>query len=198
MGYTHYFRPDNCEVIDPKALEIIEALIKEGTEKGILCLEYDTPELPPLVTPEEIRFNGKGDDGHETFVYTPKSNTHYRGFCKTARKPYDIYVQKVLLTLKHFHPDMELDSDGDMCRRDNCGQVQRGYSCTYNNEWKEAYDWADENLPERDEDFDSELNENDFEELTDQIKRGFTSGRLDNSDDGYSISWSLTMEKWKN
>ena len=71
---------------------------------------------------EEVRFNGVGDNGHETFylsrVQFPRYNrtdkSKYFNFCKTARKPYDKYVVKVLILMeKYFGDDVEIDSDGD-------------------------------------------------------------------------------------
>ena len=36
----------------------------------------------------------------------------------------------------------------------------------------------------------------DYQELTDQIKEGFTSGRLDNAE-GRHIYWDLRVNVWK-
>lgn len=43
---------------------------------------------------------------------------------------------------------------------------------------------------------ESEITDEDREELARLIKEGYTSGRID-SDDGKKISWSLTTEVWK-
>lgn len=57
-----------------------------------------------------IRFNGMGENGHETFLF--KLDSEKFNFCKTARKPYDLPVCKILLVLKHYMPNLELSSDG--------------------------------------------------------------------------------------
>jgi len=46
------------------------------------------------------------------------------------------------------------------------------------------------------EEFDSELNELDQEEIARQVADGNTGGILDN-EDGYRISWTLKYEKFE-
>lgn len=110
MGYTHYFELQKAEKkIPEKALKIIEPILEEAYKTGLIQQEYDKPE-PPICTEKEILFNGVGENGHETFYFTP-DNTKFN-FCKTARKPYDAVVMKVLLVLKCFF-DIDLGTDGD-------------------------------------------------------------------------------------
>jgi hypothetical protein len=70
-----------------------------------------------------IRFNGWGDNGHETFLITremsdysirdPESGESF-DFCKTARKPYDVAVCLVLLSIaRHAPKSFSISSDGD-------------------------------------------------------------------------------------
>ena len=60
----------------------------------------------------KIRFNGVGEDGHETFYLSPDESGW--GFCKTARKPYDIVVVAILSMLDEYLGDkFEWRSDGD-------------------------------------------------------------------------------------
>lgn len=135
MGYTHYlYNTKKPEDIPDKALEILKEVIEEGWEKGILQLEYNDPSKP-LVTKEEIRFNGKGEDGHETCWYSsnPKDSgwyftvdNEYFTCCKTAFKPYDEYVMKVYLVLGNFIPSIRVSSDGDF----------------NDTEWQGALKWA--------------------------------------------------------
>lgn len=73
----------------------------------------------PMMNESQIWFNGdekKGMD-HETFSikWYPEGGVD-RGFCKTARKPYDILVCVSLLALNHAidNPDaFTFSSDGD-------------------------------------------------------------------------------------
>lgn len=56
--------------------------------------------------------NEWNDLGHETFVLSRKGCEE---FCKTARKPYDIMVQAVLIIAKYyFESNISIGSDGDM------------------------------------------------------------------------------------
>ena len=110
MGYAHYFELQKAEKkIPEKALKIIEPILEEAYKTGLIQQEYDKPE-PPICTEKEIAFNGVGENGHETFYFRPNFTDF--NFCKTARKPYDIVVMKVLLVLKCFF-DIDLGTDGN-------------------------------------------------------------------------------------
>ena len=94
------------------------------------CWNHEKPQF----TKEQICFNGSNglkriktkdgwqdakhsnkewnDLGHETFVLNRKG---CQEFCKTARKPYDIMVQAVLVIAKYyFESNISIGSDGDM------------------------------------------------------------------------------------
>lgn len=94
----------------------------------MIAKEYDAPSTDnvpqsPDITPDHIWFNGWKDGGHETFVVTrekpdnpswDKEATTSFDFCKTNRKPYDLAVCLVLLTLKQHAPEsVEISSDGE-------------------------------------------------------------------------------------
>ena len=109
MGYTHYFEL-KADLTD-EVLRDVEKVIEKYPD---LVLECDCDE-PPLVSKELIRFNGRGEDGHETFLIKP----HHHVFCKTNKKPYDLAVCEVLLILKHhYRDDFELSSDGFWVNKD--------------------------------------------------------------------------------
>lgn len=121
MGYTHYWDIEKFTRKDQsgykKALPIIKDILRKHTD--IICMEYDQPGTPAIANETEIRFNGKDDEGHETFVFlvsdraSQGNHTHSSSnFCKTARKLYDKVVCMVLLTLKAYMPNMQLSSDG--------------------------------------------------------------------------------------
>lgn len=96
MGYTHYWRV--LAPIAPAKFAALASDAKQLIEDNLtapLAYEYDEPAKPALFDESAIRFNGLGDDGHETFVITPEE-TDFE-FCKTARKPYDAAVCVVLL-----------------------------------------------------------------------------------------------------
>ena len=124
MGYTHYFQ-QKLPVTEQQWLKITKAasaIIDEAIKRGIpLAYEWDEPHFAPSVTPVLIRFNGIGDDGHETFLLARDSEPgrtagdKYRfQFCKTAHKPYDIAVVAIL-TLCHRYTNgaWDIGSDGE-------------------------------------------------------------------------------------
>ena len=127
MGYTHYiyrktdFSEKQWEKICLDAFQILDHC---KSRKIVLAYEYDSPEPGnPEVTPDHIRFNGWKDEGHETFLitrekpenpsYDPNAKESF-DFCKTARKPYDLAVCLVLLSMKRHAPrSVRIGSDGD-------------------------------------------------------------------------------------
>lgn len=87
--------------------------------EDILCEEVDTPELPPVLDDGAIRFNGKGEDGHATFVVysadhrapgEPPGGPFNRS-CETAGKPYSRAVYLALIVLSEELGD-DLDFHG--------------------------------------------------------------------------------------
>jgi hypothetical protein len=116
MGYTHYWESYAMTIPD-EAVTVIKALLAKAYADGVVQLEYDDPR-PPVVTAEEIRFNGVGENGHETFHFNVHDELRsWDGtpfdFCKTARKPYDALVMRVLIVLKyHLQDRLQVRSDG--------------------------------------------------------------------------------------
>lgn len=102
-------------------LEAFQILDHCAGKKIDLVWDYDIAR-PPAATPDLIRFNGWKDEGHETFLVTrempeipdwssDKSSSF--DFCKTARKPYDLAVCLVLLSMKRHAPkSVKVSSDG--------------------------------------------------------------------------------------
>ena len=95
-----------------KFLDFISDLRKvlKDTE-DVLQFEYD--EVKPIeLGVKGVRFNGIGNNGHETFMLTPAVKSF--DFCKTACKPYDKYVVATLALAKyHFGDDILVSSDGE-------------------------------------------------------------------------------------
>lgn len=129
MGYTHYFphkrsfTPDEWQAVTTAARQIIAA------SQVPLAFEYNDPISAPQIDADYIRFNGIGDDGHETFAiyrdlghlaaswsfYTDQMRE--RGyvfvFCKTAHKPYDVVVTAILSAINKLAPGaLDIGSDG--------------------------------------------------------------------------------------
>lgn len=110
MGYTHYFGIEKHTKEDAKGWEKALPIIRDiiSNHNNLLQYECDVPK-EPRVDSEMIRFNGIDNDGHETFIVR---NSEHSEFCKTARKPYDLPVCKILLVLKAYLPNFTLGSDG--------------------------------------------------------------------------------------
>lgn len=124
MGFTHYWhRPGIL------SLDIFKQFSKDAHNLALACeipiaKDYDEPTEPPIFNEDVVRFNGIGDDGHETFSIprvmkksswqTPDEYGRLFDFCKTARKPYDTLVCAVLIAFKyHFEDQVEISSDGN-------------------------------------------------------------------------------------
>lgn len=113
MGYTHYWQ--NSSSINDSEWEIIETvtrkILRVAQENRGLALseEFDVNQIP-VVTDQEIRFNGLGDEGHETFLVTRDATSF--SFCKTNGKPYDDVVVAILHALATYCPSFSWTSDG--------------------------------------------------------------------------------------
>lgn len=93
----------------------------------MLQYEYNDARQPKINS-RQIRFNGAGEDSHETFYISkskPKSSTLSDGafgFCKTARKPYDVAVCLILMVIHKHAPDvLKISSDGSWNDPYDCG-----------------------------------------------------------------------------
>jgi len=135
MGYTHYWYKNyeaSVETFEEKYAELLP-IVKQIVQLGSVYLEGN-------VSPEYIQLNGRGGDGHETFVWLPGKGVGGMGFlmdmkkskeegeaapkfkkgafsfCKTARKPYDTIVVAILCAIQDIYGDelVKLSSDGDM------------------------------------------------------------------------------------
>ena len=116
IGYTHYWRP--TKGIEPTTFARLSAAAAK-----VVSIAWDEQEIDfadglgdegtePEFTKELIRFNGLGDNSHETFYLSPEPQGFQ--FCKTAMKPYDVAVTAILCLL-HLYTDgtVEISSDGD-------------------------------------------------------------------------------------
>lgn len=112
MGYTTYF-PQHRAFTDlewSNLLEWANLIIKE-TKVPLLGYEEE-PNSKPILNENQIRFNGVGSDGYETFLITKKHNKKFN-FCKTAEKPYDEVVCAILIACSRVAPGvLQISSDG--------------------------------------------------------------------------------------
>jgi len=105
-----------------EAVHHIHTITAHAYRAGIIQREHDGPR-PPLVTAQQVRFNGVGDGGHQTFRFCTAPEATF-ACCKTARKPYDAVVMRVLLVLGYYRERLVIRSDG-----------------TFREEWAEALAW---------------------------------------------------------
>ncbi len=123
MGYTHYWTDDGAsDTLPAEAVTLIKQITDRAYQQGLIQREHDDPR-PPLATAQAVRFNGVGEEGHETFQFATANRGAY-GFCKTARKPYDDVVMRVLLILGYYRDGLVIRSDG-----------------AFDQEWAEALTW---------------------------------------------------------
>ena len=125
MGYTNYWyrKPE----LNEKKFNLFVADVKKIYEKAKklnipLADGWGEEGTEPIANDEMISFNGVGDNSHETMQI---SRTQRKlpfesgkeelcfGFCKTARKLYDVIVTAVLIAFKHYFPHAKISSDGN-------------------------------------------------------------------------------------
>lgn len=121
MGYTHYwYRTRSFTPAEWKSIKIDCHKIITLCSGLDIDLRYEFDRMRhPSITNEHIRFNGQGEQGHETFFMARKLkadrdiNKPVFDFCKTAAKPYDLAVCLILLRIAHYVPsDFVIKSDG--------------------------------------------------------------------------------------
>ena len=109
MGYTHYWK---VKEVEQNKWDMFVEDLKQVFSAGSYPIAYDyDSEQPPKLDETGVRFNGIGDDGHETFMLVNEDYSF--DFCKTARKPYDLPVC-IALTLAKIHGILGyLHTDGE-------------------------------------------------------------------------------------
>jgi hypothetical protein len=122
MGYTHYWT--QYEDFSVTEWETIVDKVKKILEEFSDLVGGWNGEGMPHIDENYISFNGKGDEGCETFKVTKllkdfqrpweeQTPTKVFNFCKTRRQPYDEVVLRVLAVLKHVAKNkLTLASDG--------------------------------------------------------------------------------------
>lgn len=116
MGYTHYwdFRPvpkgkaqETEEIYQlalrqcQRVLRAYNAEIKAQDPKHFARLSGYSVHTK-VQEYGGLMFNGTQDQAHEDFTLREHFSENEGGFCKTARKPYDVCVVACLVVLKHY------------------------------------------------------------------------------------------------
>lgn len=103
MGFTRYWTREE-KPLTKEFVNKVRQIIAENEEKGIELAGWDGNGTA-CVTEHLISFNGKGDNSHETFIlnnnfewdeFQRRHGWEGYAFCKTARKPYDAVVKRIL------------------------------------------------------------------------------------------------------
>jgi hypothetical protein len=133
MGYTHYWTFEPNKIKDTEVLrkkfEQASKTIEEAAKFINVNKSYKIcgglGEGKPILNETEIWFNGERakDLDHETFKIhwsDPNILGDYRGFCKTARKPYDLLVCFTLLVFADTFPEdvFSFSSDGEFSNQE--------------------------------------------------------------------------------
>lgn len=136
MGYTHYFNFKKTANVDKERWN-------KAVEIGKACMEASGVKIGggdgrgfPKIDEDVVCLNGYGEqDSYETF-YLEREGRHTHGFCKTARKPYDIVVCCFLLAFKKvFGKEFIYTSDG-ITRGDLRKAKNKKYWAEHCPEWK--------------------------------------------------------------
>lgn len=111
MGYTHYFNfqkqdaKTHARVLRWKAVRNdFKKLYLKNSWGNLIQFESDIPEQYQFDM-VDVRFNGVGENGHETFLLSRFANRNSENgeFCKTDRKDYDLPVTCLLLLFKMYY-----------------------------------------------------------------------------------------------
>lgn len=114
MGYTHYWDQSRA-LTDEEWAQVLDAtgkIVKAANKRGIVLGNW-LGEHAPVVTGNEVAFNGDAACGHDHESFVIKQKDAEWTFCKTARKPYDLAVTAVLAYLASAHHSVfSVSSDG--------------------------------------------------------------------------------------
>lgn len=115
MGYTNYWTRTRKNIPED-FLEEVKTIIADCTSKGItICNGHGENE--PIIKEDAVIFNGTQDNDlwHESFYITnSESELGEWQFCKTAEKPYDYAVKKVLEVAEKYGLVEGVSDDGEV------------------------------------------------------------------------------------
>ena len=113
MGYTHYwtYKKVASDLTISKVLDEIKELLEINNLMKLITSE-DLSTIP-IFNKELILFNGIERFACDIFLFDFTEPNEYI-FCKTNRKPYDIIVSLVLLSLSNNIHEFTFSSDGTL------------------------------------------------------------------------------------
>lgn len=110
MGYTRYWNRTE-KPIDADLICYVCEVIEDCNNKGIAIRNWEGTGNP-TVTFERISFNGDRSLGHDHETFAIDEATGFQ-FCKTARKPYDYAVRKILKYAEEHGFVTDVSDDGE-------------------------------------------------------------------------------------
>lgn len=115
MGYTRYWKRTE-KPITQEFIDEVRRIFEDCKERGITICDWDGNGTP-TITMDTIVFNGNREIGadHESCNFS-NYNTGF-DFCKTARKPYDYAVRRVLIAAETLGIVTDVSDDG------NCDEI---------------------------------------------------------------------------
>jgi hypothetical protein len=127
VGYSHYW--EGTPILSNEVIEDIAKIIEGSAVK----IGDGLGEGKPILTPDEVRFNGWAADGedYETFSVSASGGSD---FCKTGREPYDVVVCAALLRIREESPDFRIESDGEWDDPDEWVRARELYFETFGRE----------------------------------------------------------------
>jgi hypothetical protein len=134
MGFTRYWERTD-KALTEEFVEMVKTIIAEAETKGIhICGGDGGGE--PLITTDQVCFNGDGTIGadHETCYFATGEEPGFN-FCKTAEKPYDYAVKRVLKVAEEMGIVENVRSDGE------CEEMADSDWVAYEEEMRKKYPW---------------------------------------------------------
>lgn len=132
MGFTRYWTRTEKPLTE-EFVDAVRNIIALAEDKGIhICGGNGDGE--PMISTEQIWINGDATIGadHESFYLATDQPAEW-DFCKTAEKPYDFVVKRILETAKAMEIVKNVDSDGE-CEEmtdvewvDYCAEMRKKY-----------------------------------------------------------------------
>ncbi len=130
MGYTVYWQR-TTKPFTESFVRDVRKVLNESKEKGI-CIRGAFGGGCPNISMEAIKFNGDGENSyltlsHETFALS-STGGKFCNFCKTARKPYDYTVKRVLQVAQEHGIVENVTDDGENAFISDADYIKREYS----------------------------------------------------------------------
>ena len=117
MGYTNYWERTE-KPITKDFVKAVKDILKQSDKLGITICGWDGSGTP-VITEEEILFNGDAKYGLDYESFVLNNNETGFNFCKTARRPYDWTVKEVLAIAEAYGLVTDVSDDGKITHKND-------------------------------------------------------------------------------